>query len=559
MESASQLTHLANVEDDATSEAFELFTYTKVGGRRARLMVEREIADDAKEVRRRLRKFNAPLSPDVTKSTLEVERAIKTEPLRLLRLSAATGWIADDSAFVTSFRTIDSKPRRRKILPPRQFSGAPRRGMKPDGDIEGWKRSVALPCGFSDLRIVVLSMAFAAPLLKMVGPHSFGNDISGLSKTGKSTILVAGSSVGGVGREEELPNWAATSASTGEFCRLYCDTLMPINEVGLIKRKEAYGKIQPTIYQIAEGRERDRHSKSTFPTNDRSAYCRIIFCSTAEHSFDDYAKLASEERDEGELARCMEIPAVRNDRPTAIDRFPAFVPPDQRKAWARLTLKRLRKACELHHGVALPPFVRFVMSDRRRAKSRVDTYMEGFMEGIDTAGMSGGAEHAAENCALIYAGGCMAIDADLLPYRKQDVMRAVTRCFRDVLRSTRDNDPLVAAKRLLRRHLRSDAIFNQRRPDDQFDGQGYDGYVTVQGGRPQYVVRASSLREWFKTEPGAFRRIIDWLKKKRCLLPRAARETQINDRPTDWAERITKWPDGKSTSVRSIIFYDPFA
>ena len=97
---------------------------------------------------------------------------------------------------------------------------------------------------------------------------------------------------------------------------------MPINEVGLLKKKDAYRKIQPTIYQIAEGRERDRHSKSGFATTDKSAYHRTIFGSAAEHSFDYYAKLAGEARDEGELARCIEIPAVRNGRATVIDRFP---------------------------------------------------------------------------------------------------------------------------------------------------------------------------------------------------------------------------------------------
>ena len=85
--------------------------------------------------------------------------------------------------------------------------------------------------------------AFAALLLKLADRHSFGIYIFGRSKTGKSIILVAGSSVAGVGREGELLNWAATSAALGELCGLHCDRLMPINEVGLIKKREAYAKI----------------------------------------------------------------------------------------------------------------------------------------------------------------------------------------------------------------------------------------------------------------------------------------------------------------------------
>jgi hypothetical protein len=332
MTTPAQLTHVANVEDDSTDEAFEVFKYVKVGGRRGTLIVEREVADDAKQVRLRLRKHNAALSTNIADSMREVEKAIRAQPSRLFRYAASTGWLPDDTGFVTTHGTIDFVKRRQTILSPRRLNDAQRCGAKPEGDFAGWKKEVAVPCGYSDIGITILSAAFAAPVLKIVGRHSFGLNIHGRAKSGKSAMIVAGSTVGGVGREEELPNWAATSAAVGEFCRLYCDRLMPINEVGLIKKKDAYGKIQPTIFQVAEGRERDRHSKSSFATSDESAYHRTIFVSTAEHSFDFYARLAGEIRDEGEHARCTEISAVRNRRGTVIDRWPDSVPCDQRTA-----------------------------------------------------------------------------------------------------------------------------------------------------------------------------------------------------------------------------------
>ena len=561
MTSQAQLTHVANVEDDSTDEAFEVFKYVKVGGRRGTLFVERELADDAKQVRLRLRKHNAALSPNIGDSMREVEEAIRTQPSGLFRYAASTGWLPDGKGFVTTYATIDSANRRQKILPPRRLNAAQRRGAKPEGDLEGWKWEVAVPCGYSDLAITILSAAFAAPVLKIVGRHSFGLNIHGWAKTGKSVIVVVGSTVGGVGREEELPNWAATSAAVGEFCRLYCDRLMPINEVGLIKKKDAYGKIQPAIYQMAEGRERDRHSKSSYATTDDSGFHRTIFDSTAEHSFDYYAQLAGETRDEGEHARCTEIPAVRNGRTTVIDRWPTSVPVDQRKAWARKLLKRVRSACERHHGVALTPYVEFLMQDRQRAERRAKAYMAEFMEGLDTTRMSGAMEHAAENLSLIYAGGCMAIDAGILPYQKSDVLRAVERCFRrGVQTAAEESDPLLRAKRLLRRHLEGNRIFEMKSPNDSFDAPRFDGYVAKDRGRCRHVIRAASLRDWFKTEPGAAKGIVDWLQERGCLLARQPRRpTKGADRRTDWAERAVVWPDRQSTSVRSIVFYDPFA
>ena len=127
MRSDAELSHVANVEDEATGEAFEVFGFTKVGGRRDRLFVEREVADDYKQVRSRLRKYNADLSPRIKVSELEVKEAIDAEPSRLFCFAAATGWLSDDSGFVTPSGTIDSKNRRRKFLPPRQLFDAPRR------------------------------------------------------------------------------------------------------------------------------------------------------------------------------------------------------------------------------------------------------------------------------------------------------------------------------------------------------------------------------------------------------------------------------------------------
>jgi hypothetical protein len=560
MTSQAQLTHVANVEDDSTDEAFEVFKYVKVGGRKGTLFVEREVADDAKQVRLRLRKHNAALSPNFDDSMREVKEAIRAQPSRLFRYAASTGWLPDGAGFVTTHRTIDLVNREQTILPPRRLNDAQRCGAKPEGDLAGWKKEVAVPCGYSDLAITILSAAFAAPLLKIVGRQSFGLNIYGRAKSGKSVVIVVGSTVGGVGREEELPNWAATSAAVGEACRVYCDRLMPINEVGLIKKKDAYGKIQPTIFQIAEGRERDRHSKSSFATTDESAYHRTIFVSTAEHSFDFYARLAGEIRDEGEHARCTEIPAVRNGYATVIDRWPDSVPCDQRTAWSRKLLTRLRKACKRHHGVALKPYVEFLMQDLQRAERHAKAYMAEFMEGLDTTRMSGAMEHAAENFSLIYAGGCLAIDAGILRYRKSDLLRAVERCFRRTLQTAaEERDPLLRAKRLLRRRLESKVIMQLKSGSDSFDARRFDGYVATDGGRWRYVIRAASLRDWFKTEPGAARGIVAWLEQKRCLLPRQPRSAKGVDRPSDWAERTLVWRDRQSTSVRSIVFYDPFA
>jgi putative DNA primase/helicase len=555
MESNAKITHYANVVDDASGEASEVYGFTQVGGRRRKIIIERENADDPKLVRARCRKYNAALTSDIAKSEAEVRSAIKAEPQNRFRYAARNGWLKDNTAFVTTDRVIDSVQRNRKILPPRRHSDAQRLVLKPEGTLSTWQAEVARICGYSDLGMFALSAAFAAMILKMSGRHSFGLNIHGRSKVGKSTILIAASSVAGVGREGELSNWAATAAAVGEHCREHSDRLMPLNEVGLISKNNAYARIQLTIYKIAENREGDRHSKSVFSTNDGSAGYLTIFFSTAEHSINEYAQLAGAMRDEGELARCTDVPATRPSAKTVIDRFPPSIDPDQHLRWARKALKGLRKACEKNHGVALEPFVKFLMKDPLRAEKRVAFYMKEFMKGIETTGMSGAMEHAAENFSLIYAGGCMAVEAGILKYTKDAVFDAIEGCFLDARKTAIESrDPLNLAKRTLKQNLTSDRISRQSKGMTKEDQARFDGFVRHKDARTEYIIRAAALRKWYETMPRLHTSIIKWLEQKHFLLPR---KTRGEGNSTDWAEKNVTWPDG--TPTRSIVFLDPFA
>ncbi len=95
--------------------------------------------------------------------------------------------------------------------------------------------------------------------------------------------------------------------------------------------------------------------------------------------------------------------------------------------------------------------------------------MKLFMEELDTQSMSGATEHAVENLSLMFAGGCMAIDAGILDYAKRDRLRAIERCFRDAVDTAgEERDPLLRAKSILRRRLGGSRIFRLKSPNASF-------------------------------------------------------------------------------------------
>jgi len=190
-----------------------------------------------------------------------ISEAIKSEPRRAQLHCEATGWREGFDAFVTPSRVIDTRQRERILLPPMRLSKEQRRRQGSAGSLDQWS---AIPeiCRYSDLGMLLLSASFAASLLAIARRGSFGLNVFARSKTGKSAMLVAGSSVSGSGEESELPSWNDTVLALGEKARHHKDILFPINETGSLRRSEAFESIRQAIYALTEGRERDRHSAS---------------------------------------------------------------------------------------------------------------------------------------------------------------------------------------------------------------------------------------------------------------------------------------------------------
>ena len=214
--------------------------------------------------------------------------------------------------------------------------------------------------------------------------------------------------------------------------------------------------LRQLIYALAEGREGDRHSGSGYAILDSSALIRTIFITSSEHSLAEYARSANESRDEGELARCLKVAATRAGHETVMDRFPEnLVDPAERVAWARRQLAQLRDLCKENHGLAIQPFVRYLMQDIPGAERWIREDMEWFTGRYRPSHLSGAAAHAFDNVAMIFAGGSMALEADLLRCDKDLLAAAIWRCTCNSIPESRPQpNPLTRAERDLRVGLR---------------------------------------------------------------------------------------------------------
>jgi hypothetical protein len=69
--------------------------------------------------------------------------------------------------------------------------------------------------------------------------------------------------------------------------------------------------------------------------------------------------------------------------------------------------------------------------------------------------VKGAFEHARQNMGLLYAGGRLAIDARVVPWKSEQLQRAVAICWRRALGlHGKKRDALTQAKRALRANLK---------------------------------------------------------------------------------------------------------
>ncbi len=543
------LTLFANAEDESSGDATEVFVFKKVSGKLGIVRIPREQACfDPKAVARMIVAKNGILPRDRDKAEKVASAASRVEPREYWLQVKADGWRPDFSAFVHRGRVIGRNRIGRLRLKASSSNSQRSYILSRRGDLQTWRRMLRL-ASFSSRMRLGLCAAFGAPLLKVIDLQSFMLVIAGPSKAGKSTVLLALASVIGIGQEGGLPNFNATGASLQEVAAEFNDSVLPVNEIGLLKgtKRDAYQSLRPLIYRYAEGRDTGRHSKSAFASASGIASWRGIMVASSENAVEALAELAGEKRDEGEYARAFDVPAVRPGNSTVFDRFPHHVAPEHHEAWARQQLAEIRRLCGENHGLALQRYVAFLIQHRATLKADIERAMGEFLSSLKGAERSGALQHAARNFALLYAGAVMAKRAGLLPWDLSATRKALKTCFLDGLREVaRVEGTEERARKAITSHLHVLGPAASVTDLNAVDGW----FKNTKRGRI-FAVRTTCFRDWLSS-PEEERAALRWLHRMQLLQPKDGAKAEWPN--VEWA---VTWPKIGKTGTRCYQFLDP--
>lgn len=207
-----------------------------------------------------------------------------------------TGW--HGSVYVLQDEVI-GRDARSVIL---QTSSVQGRDFRVSGTSQEWRGYIGRYCTGNARLAFSVSLAFASPLLQLVGMSGGGYHLKGESTDGKTTTMKVAASV--CGGTDFWHTWRATgNALEGTASRRNDATLMP-DEIREVDGREA-GNI---AYMMAngQGKARARTDGSVRETNRWN----LLFLSTGELSLVEHAANAGERTYAGVEVRMIQIPAI---------------------------------------------------------------------------------------------------------------------------------------------------------------------------------------------------------------------------------------------------------
>ena len=556
---------LVHVTDQATGEAFIEVAFATEAGEWKSVRVPKEVLrHHPAKLRDILSKFDAILPREPTALDKVMKNLSRSDAPNWWQMAPTLGWQSEGMAFALHDQLIGERQSGQsktepKLVPPDRNGNANMAALGKNGDLAAWKSSVAAATQRSSAVTLALCVSFAAPLLSIAEWPTFMVVLFGPGKAGKSTAALAGATVLGIGQEKDLPNWNLTSAALAEVAQCYNDLPLVLNglESTKLRDKELRDFLKSVTYILGDGIETRRHS-SWSVANGAPATWRTIALVTSEQSFDEIASRANDTRMDGERARAINVAAIAPDDNTIIDWFSKDAPEGQpdRDLWARKQVETLRVACGQQHGTALKPYLEYLIrQDKAKLRDQIRAAQSDFVAAVKDLITSEALNHAAKNFGMVYAGGLLAVDAELVPLTQERLLRRLKRCFeRSIQPSWCEPRPLANALRLFSRGLQR-AIAGIGTPE--FEDLLAMSSPTSADHAVEFVVHSTKLfNQMFDGDEIARVSVLRWLWDK-GLLEVSDRAEALRAGFTIASVRHTRRIKGKNCAT--IVFRDPRA
>jgi hypothetical protein len=533
---------IARIRDDATGQYVEIIEFKVAGDKTARLELPPAVVHDIRQLRDKLWNAGAVLPADPNERDDLLRTLADSEPPKELVYAAETGWLDEKwEAFVEIDGVIGKAP---TIIGVKRADDIhdPTGQVSKSGTAESWS-CIAERARQSSILMLAICAAFAAPLLSALRYRSFGINFFGKSRIGKTIATLIGASVRGIGKVEDLISWAITEARLEQRLPEFKDSLFPIDDLMKMggRDREKYQRARDLAYLIEQGHQTARHSAFTKQHGGAHRRYLSILLTSCEFSIAELAQGSKLERLPGQAVRLIDQPALLDGRDHIFDRQTQDMNVEEFTRWKVDMFSDISRDCAANHGAV---FERHIESLIHHGREKISTYVQRriaeFTNHVGEQTDGDIARDIAGKFGLLYGAGRLAIKLKLVPWTKEELLDAITKCYlaaRDLLPDTG-----VA----LRRGIQALKQRLQALPERSELPQGaqykdLDGYRTREAAYRCIIKREAFNAIFPNTSDRAL--VLDWLLQKRIITTAESRKAGPGSSPKP--KEQFDWPDGK--------------
>lgn len=212
------------------------------------------------------------------------------------RLVTRLGW--QGNAYLLPDQQVGASPERLHFYD----AGAQLPPISRSGSLDQWQRHIGALCVDNHRLTFAVCVAFAGPLLQLLGQESGGFHLYGDSSGGKTTHLQVAASV--YGGQRLVRSWRSTDNALESIAAAHSDGLLVLDEIGMCDPRI----IGETVYMLGNGAGKAR-------ANDRGLVgrqvqeWRLLFLSTGEKTLAQHMSEAHKELKAGMEVRLLAVPA----------------------------------------------------------------------------------------------------------------------------------------------------------------------------------------------------------------------------------------------------------
>jgi len=294
-----------------------------------------------------------------------------------------------------------------------QTSSVQGRDFRVSGTTEEWRDQIGRYC-IGNARVAFsVSLAFASPLLRLVGMGGGGYHLKGESTDGKTTTMKVAASV--CGGTDFWHTWRSTgNALEGTASRRNDATLM-LDEIREVDGREA-GNI---AYMLAngQGKARARTDGSVRETNRWN----LLFLSTGELSLVEHAANAGERTYAGVEVRMIQIPSDSGMH-GVFEELHGF-------SGGKALAEHLEQSVTQHHGAPFRDWLHHITQNLPEVTSQAKAMLKDFTRRLTPQDAGNQVGRAVTRFALVAMAGELATRAGITGWPEGEAFKAAERCL----------------------------------------------------------------------------------------------------------------------------------